>query len=199
MTTVSAPAPTPLHAPPLLLRPWQDDDAPALYEAIRESIESVGRFMPWCHPDYRLEEAQAWTAHCRASWLEGSMHDFAILTTEGRLLGAVGLNQLDYRNFRANLGYWIRDSARGQGYTALAARTVAAFGFGSLALQRIEIVAAVDNLASQRCAEKIGGQREGIARRRIWMHNEAHNAVVYGLVPDDLVQPAAAHQRTISS
>lgn len=187
MTTVPVPASTPLDAPPLLLRPWQDDDAPALYEAIHESIESVGRFLPWCHPDYRLEEAQAWMTHCRTSWLDGSMYDFAILTTEGRLLGAVGLNQLDYRNFRANLGYWIRDSARGHGYTALAARAVAAFGFGSLALQRIEIVAAMDNLASQRCAEKIGSQREGVARRRIRIRNNAHDAVVYGLVPEDLI------------
>jgi len=145
--------------------------------------------MPWCHPGYDLEEARQWTIHCQAEWRTGGMFDFAVIDAEGRVLGSVGLNQFEQRNRRANLGYWIRESARGRGFIAQAARAVAAFGFDTLALERIEIVAAVDNLPSQRCAEKIGGQREGVARHRIWMHERAHDAVVYGLVAGDFKRP----------
>lgn len=198
MPTAIDPALTELDVPPLCLRPWRDEDAPALRDALHESMQSVSRFLSWCHPDYDLDEARTWIARCRASWLEGNMYDFAILEG-GELLGSVGLNDIDAANHRANLGYWIRDSVRGRGYTALAARAVAAFGFEKIELKRIEIVAATANLASQRCAEKIGGVCEGVARQRIWIRDQPHDALVYGLLPGDLVQPAAAHQRTISS
>jgi RimJ/RimL family protein N-acetyltransferase len=199
MPTAIDPDLTALNLPPLRLRPWREEDAPAVRDALHESMQSVSRFLAWCHPDYDLEEARTWIARCRASWLEGTMYDFAILAADGELLGAVGLNDLDAANHRANLGYWIRDSARGNSYTALAARAVAAFGFERLELERIEIVAAIDNLASQRCAEKIGGVVEGVARRRIWIREQPHDAVVYGLLPEDLAQQAAAHQSAISS
>ena len=198
MPTAIDPDLTVLDLPPLCLRPWREEDAAAVRDALHESMQSVSRFMSWCHPDYDLAEARTWIAKCRVSWLEGTMYDFAVLA-EGQLLGAVGLNDIDAINHRANLGYWIRDSARGHSYTALASRAVAAFGFEKIGLKRIEIVAAVDNLASQRCAEKIGGVPEGVARQRIWIREQPHDAVVYGLLPADLAQPAAAHQRTISS
>lgn len=196
--TDTGPVPTQLFAPPLTLRPWRDGDAPALAEAVRESMDSLSRFMPWCHPDYDVEEARQWTLRCQAEWRSGGMYDFAVIGAQDRVLGSVGLNQIDYRDRRANLGYWIRESSRGHGFIARAAHAVATFGFGTLALQRIEIVTALDNLASQRCAEKIGARQEGITRHRIWQHDQAHDAVVYGLVPEDLDQPAA-HQRAISS
>jgi RimJ/RimL family protein N-acetyltransferase len=108
------------------------------------------------------------------------------LDTLGRLLGDVRLNRIDEWDLTANLGYWLRSSATGHGYAALAGRAVTAFGFQSLALKRIELVVAITNLASQRCAERIGAQREGIARQRIFLNGQSEDAVVYGLISGDL-------------
>ncbi len=95
----------------------------------------------------------------------GGEYTFVILERGGEvLLGGCGLNQLDWQNRRANLGYWIRRSSWGRGVAAGAARLVAEFGFRELQLDRIEIIAATENIASQRVAEKIGSAREGIAR-----------------------------------
>jgi RimJ/RimL family protein N-acetyltransferase len=136
---------------------------------------------------------------CNQGWHAGEQYAFAIFDTAGRLLGGVGLNQLDERNLRANLGYWIRSSATGRGHAVRAARAIATFGFERLALRRIEIVAAEGNLASQRCAEHIGTRREGIARQRVLMRGQSEDAVVYGLVPADLAQPAAAQNAAMPS
>ncbi|BFI96022.1 MAG: GNAT family N-acetyltransferase [Rhodanobacter sp.] len=190
--------PVRLASPPLVLRPWQDDDAPALHEAVQESLDSLGRWLPWCRADYDLDAARQRINCCKLGWSTGEQYAFAVLDTVGRLVGSVGLNQLDERDLRANLGYWLRISANGQGYAAQAARAVAAFGFERLALQRIEIVAATGNLASRRCAERIGARREGIARRRVLLHGQSEDAVVYGLLPADLAQPADAQNAAIS-
>ena len=86
----------------------------------------------------------------------------------------------------ANLGYWVRTSRTGQGIATAAARLVAEFGFAELRFTRLEIVAAVRNIASQRVAEKVGATREGIERNRHVVHGRIHDAVMYSLIPDDL-------------
>jgi RimJ/RimL family protein N-acetyltransferase len=199
MALPNRPDPVRLDAPPLVLRPWRDDDAPALHEAVQESLATVGQWLQWCRADYDREAARERIALCRQGWDAGEQYAFAIFDAAGRLIGGVGLNQLDERNLRANLGYWLRASATGRGYAAHAARAIASFGFEKLALRRIEIVAATGNLASQRCAERIGARREGIARSRVLMHGQSADAVVYGLLPCDLDQPTEAQNATMSS
>lgn len=184
----------------LYLRPWQASDAAALFAAARESIGSVGRWLPWCHDGYRLEDAVAWIAHCRSGWHAGAHFAFPIFDAgSGDLLGGIGLNQYHRLHRSANLGYWIRQSRQQQGIAVAAAALVAAFGFEQLGLIRIEIVALPDNQPSRRTAEKIGARFEAIARRRLWANGQAHDAAVYGLIRDDLPQLAAEHSRTTSS
>lgn len=87
----------------------------------------------------------------------------------------------------ANLGYWVRTSAAGRGVATGATRAVARFGFEQIGLKRIEIVAAVNNLSSQRVAEKAGAVREGVLRKRLLIRGESHDAVLFSLVAEDLV------------
>jgi ribosomal-protein-serine acetyltransferase len=186
MSELHRPDPVTLDAPPLSLRPWHEDYATALHEAARESLQSVGRWLPWCHAGYDMDEALKWIAFSKHGWQKGEHYTFAVFDAQGTLIGDVGLNQIDGRNLRANLGYWLRPTATGRGYAAHAGRALTVFGFETLGLRRIEIVAAIDNLASQRTAEHIGAQREGIARQRIVLHGQSQDGVVYGLLPADL-------------
>lgn len=184
----------------LLLRPWRDADALELYAAVRESVASVGRWLPWCRADYDMERARAWTAHCRETWQTGSQFAFAVRNAaSGELLGGCGLNQLDPLHRSANLGYWVRASRQGRGVAVAAARLVARFGFAELGLIRIEVVALPANRASRRVAEKLGATFEAIARQRLWAWERAHDAAVYALIPTDLAQPAAEQSAAISS
>lgn len=182
------------------LRPWRDGDAAELHEAVRESVESVGRWLPWCHAGYDMAEALAWAAHCRATWQDGTQFAFAVRdAASGALLGGCGLNELDRTHRNTNLGYWVRASRHGQGIAASAARLVARFGFAELGLVRIEIVALPDNHASRRVAAKLGAQFEGMARQRLWAWDRAHDAAIYGLTPTDLDQPTEAQNAATSS
>ena len=183
----------------LLLRRWQETDAEPLFDAARESVASVARWLPWCHANYQLLEAVAWIAHCRAHWQAAdhlALPIFDALT--GELLGAVGLNQFITAHHSANLGDWVRQSRQRQGIAAAAVRLVARFGFEQLGLARIEIVALPDNLASRRTAEKLGAQFETIARHRLCVDGQPCDAAVYALIPADLSQAAGAQERARS-
>lgn len=184
----------------LMLRPWRDTDVAELHAAVQESVASVGRWLPWCRADYDRAQAEAWTVHCRETWQTGTQFAFAVRdAVSGELLGGCGLNQLNPTHRSANLGYWVRASRQGQGIAGAAARLVARFGFIELGLIRIEIVTLPDNRASRRVAEKLGARLEAIARQRLWAWGRAHDAAVYALIPDDLLQPAAEQNAATSS
>lgn len=170
----------------LVLRPYRADDAPALHAGVRESIESVGRWLPWCHAGYSEADGASWIAHCAEAWSRGDQYTFAIFDiASAEFLGAVGLSQRNREHNFAGIGYWIRESARGRGLAARAGRTVAAFGFDQIKLSRIEILAAVGNHASRRTAENIGASFEGIARNRLSVREGLVDAAVYALIPQD--------------
>jgi ribosomal-protein-serine acetyltransferase len=172
----------------LWLRTYRDGDAALLFEAVRESIPEVSRWLPWCHQNYSLEESREFVTSRHAAAQGDEHYSFAVFETANpcRLLGGVGINFINRVHQFANLGYWVRTSAAGQGVATRATRLAARFGFEQLRIQRIEIVAAVGNVASQRVAERAGAVREGILRNRLVVHGEPQDAVMYSLLRGDL-------------
>jgi RimJ/RimL family protein N-acetyltransferase len=172
---------------PVTVRTFRDDDVEPLLEAVRESIAEVHPWLPWCHPGYARSDSERWVRSRPAAWARLEELSFVITETRsGRFLGGCGLNQLQTLHRMANLGYWLRTGAAGRGHTTRAVRLVARWGFEVVGLQRIEIVADVDNRASQRVAEKAGALREGVLRRRLFLHRTTRDAILFSLIREDL-------------
>lgn len=170
------------------IRAYRLGDEDALFEAVSESIPEVSVWLPWCHPGYSRTESAAWVVSRPGAWKKDEAYDFAIEgARDGRFLGGCGLRWTDRNSRCANLGYWVRSSCAGRGVATAAARLVARFGFEDLGLQRIEILAAVENHASRRVAEKLGAAKEGILRRRFVIEGEPQDGVLYSLVAEDML------------
>ena len=166
------------------IRPWQRSDIDALYGAARESLDTVGRWLPWCHEHYSRADSEAWIERCLGMWKAEEEFAFASLADgESRLLGGVGLNKFHRPRKTANLGYWVRSSAQGCGVATQAVRLVGTFGFES-GFAQLEIVAAIDNLPSRRVAEKSGARFQRIERGRIEFRGARLDAAIYLLTPE---------------
>ena len=167
------------------VRPLERRDTAAVYDAIIESQAEVGRWMDWCREDYSLEDTVAWIEAALEGRDDGSAYQFGIFDPEGRCLGACGLSGIDREARYANLGYWVRSQAAGRGLAAEAARRVIDWAFTYTDIERIEIIAAVENRRSQRVAEKVGAVREGVLRSRLCVMDEFQDAVMYSVVRKD--------------
>lgn len=171
----------------ILIRTYRPSDAPLLYEAVRESIPEVSRWLPWCHENYSIEESRQFVSSREISSQGDEWYSFAVFDKDQqRFLGGVGLNFINRIHQIGNLGYWVRSSATQRGVATAATRLAAYFAFDQLGLHRIEIVAAMDNLASQRVAEKAGATREGVLRKRLLINGQSCDAVMYSLVREDI-------------
>jgi RimJ/RimL family protein N-acetyltransferase len=130
-----------------------------------------------------MAEAAEWVA--KQSGLAnagGPEFALAVVGADGRFLGACGVSQVNSIHGFGNLGYWVRTSATGQGVASDAVRQLAKYAFRHSDLMRLEIVCAVDNLRSQRVAERVGAVREGILRNRLQLHGKWVDAVMYSLI-----------------
>jgi ribosomal-protein-serine acetyltransferase len=166
----------------IVLRVPEPMDAPAIFEAVRESVAQVSPWMDWCNPDYSLEDAAEWVSSSAASRHRGEAFEFIICAGGGRLLGCCGLNQIDRHNRSANLGYWVRTSATGNGVATAAVRSLAEWGFQNTDLERLEIMPDVENLRSQRVAIAAGARREGLLVSRLFVRGTFRDAVMHSIV-----------------
>jgi RimJ/RimL family protein N-acetyltransferase len=173
----------------ITIRRYFIEDTDALYEAVRESIDEVSVWLPWCHPNYSKQESIDWISMQMDAWDYGNEFSFFILekSTE-KLIGGVGLNQIVKEHKMGNLGYWIRTGYTGKGIATAATKMCAKFGFEELKLNRIEIIAATENYASIRVAEKAGATREALLRNRLIVNDKILDAVLFSLIPGDILK-----------
>lgn len=170
----------------IVLRPPTEDDTPHVFEAANSSRNEIGKWMPWCHAEYSLADAETWIRETIAS---SSEHSFVLWDeSEEFCLGTCGLNDINTKHRSANLGYWVRSSHVGRGTAPAATLKVAQFAFDQLELVRVEIVVAVGNGASQRVAEKVQATREGIIRNGLVHGEKALDAWMFSLIPADFLE-----------
>ena len=166
------------------IRPYSVEDAPALWEAVIESRVELEVWMPWCHANYSLADARDWIAAQVAAVSQGAAFEFVITSENGAYLGAVGLNQIDTVNRRANLGYWVRSSVTRQNVATRAVGLVRDWAFQNTGLLRLEIVIAAGNVVSYRVAEKSGASREGVLKNRLMLHGAIRDATMFSITRD---------------
>jgi ribosomal-protein-serine acetyltransferase len=171
----------------IVLRRQNPEWAGLLHEAAMASVAEVNPWLGWCHPGFSLCDSENWLREQLTEWDEDRAYEFAIFDAgDNRFLGGAGINNVRRIHQMANLGYWVRSGETGRGIASAATRLAARFGLEQAGLQRIEIVIAVENMVSQRVAEKSGALREGVLRNRLLLHGKIHDAAMYSLTPEDL-------------
>jgi ribosomal-protein-alanine N-acetyltransferase len=102
------------------------------------------------------------------------------------LLGGITLSNVTRGMTQtATLGYWMGERYANRGCMTRAVKALAPFAFGALRLHRLEAACLPHNLASMRLLEKLGFQREGLARGLVCIAGRWQDHIVYALLADD--------------
>jgi RimJ/RimL family protein N-acetyltransferase len=159
----------------VLLRPFEKGDVPAIVAACQDP--EIPR---WTSVPSPYTEADA------LAWLESDVEEsFAVLDrSTGELLGSIGVRYLD--GAVGEVGYWMTREARGRGFATRALQLVSRWALCEKQLARFQLRADVENVASQRVAEKAGFVREGVLRSSLELKGERRDVIMYSLLPEDL-------------
>jgi len=102
------------------------------------------------------------------------------------LLGGITLSNVNRGMTQtATLGYWMGERYAGRGSMTRAVRALIPFAFGSLRLHRLEAACLPHNAASMRLLDKVGFQREGLARGLVCINGRWQDHIVFALLCDD--------------
>ncbi|WP_326794894.1 GNAT family N-acetyltransferase [Streptomyces sp. NBC_01808] len=178
----------------LVLRPFDEEDVPALTEMMND--EAVTAWTQAPHP-YTRDDAYDWvTRVAPAERTGGRGIVFAVseFLTQ-RLVGVVHLRRTDWRTLAAEVSYVVAPWARGEGYAAESVLAVARWLFDVQKFERLELRTAADNTAAQQVAQKLGGISEGVLRNAWIARTRTEDGgwtdirtdlIVWSLLPEDL-------------
>ena len=167
------------------LRRWTGDDVDVVRRACHDP--ETARQLPLPSP-YTEADARAWLLDAvPQTWLDGTRAEVAVVDeATGEVVGAASLALLARAHGVGEVGYWTAPWARGRGVASRAARLLGAWGVEALGLTRVELLAAVDDPASQQAAERAAFVREGVARAaRPHRDGSRRDLVVFSRVAGD--------------
>lgn len=142
-----------LRTPHLSLRPWAAEDAPALFEILREP--DIFQYFPPSPPP-TLERAGRYIAHQVKHWDERGYGHWAVVNqADGQVVGWNGLEYLPELD-EVELAYLLSGRVRGKGYATEAARAAVEFGFGTRNLSALIGLVHPENVPSVRVLQKCG-------------------------------------------
>ncbi len=171
----------PLVDGPTALRPWRDSDVAALAAACQDS--EIARWTRVPSP-YGEADARAYLMRRYDDLQLGLSAPFAIVDASDleRLLGSISLMRFAWEHARGEVGYFLAAGARGDGHATRAVQLICHWGFETLGLERIELLAATGNPASQAVAVRAGFTREAVLRSYMQAKDERLDMVAFGLL-----------------
>jgi len=170
-----------MHASPLniSLRPFLLSDVSAFTAAVNASLDSLIPWMVWAHHDYQPHDAESWIRFTHWQRMKEEAEEFAIVDQHNQLLGGAGIRFARHPGDTSAIGYWVRSDVQRQGIASRAVAKLLPLGFSRPETRLIEILAAEDNLASRRVAEKCGGQFIGCRYGLIVLEAGPVNTAIY--------------------
>jgi RimJ/RimL family protein N-acetyltransferase len=165
------------------LRLLADADLPALVELVQDP--EIPRWTRIPSP-YGPRHADDWFGLQARGREQGALLNLMVVERDNRILGSVGIVELNWEEGRCELGYWLGREARGRGVMTKAVRLLSAWIFESLPMDRITITAEPENHASRTVAERAGFTFEGVLRSYFVNKGVRRDAASYSLVRGEL-------------
>lgn len=103
----------------------------------------------------------------------------------GKLVGVISLNSIDWNNQQTTLGYYLGKGYEGKGIMTRTVQAILSYIFLHLHLHRVEVRCGVHNTKSRAIPERLGFIKEGVIRDGEFLYDHYHDLVVYGMLSQD--------------
>lgn len=174
----------------LILTPYADHMAQAVYEVVRKK-EIADTMLMIPHP-YPRKQVGGWLAYVQKSFEIGSAYEYAVFTKEqpARYIGNCGLVSVSRTHQSGEIGYFIDPAEWGKGYATEACRKLVAETFETHGLNRLFGRCLVRNPASRKVLEKAGMAFEGRFKQELRMNDVYEDIDYLAMLASDYINEA---------
>lgn len=148
---------SPASAAPIRLVPLTKAFDTVRFQAVQESAPSLNERFSWCSLPYGKAQNKHYIREAEHALFENRGLYFAIVQNGTQhFLGEVIIDWISPDGTQINIAYWIRQTARNNGYATLALRALLLLVEQCLPVKQAHLVMETDNYASRRVAHKTG-------------------------------------------
>jgi ribosomal-protein-serine acetyltransferase len=169
------------------LRLLNESDAEQLFRVVDENRAHLRQWMPWVDKTRNPDDTRVFIRGSRERFARNDGFDAGI-ELDGAIVGVIGLHRMDRTNRKTEIGYWLAESAQGQGLMTAACRAIISHVFGEMKLNRVEIHCGTENTRSRRIPERLGFTQEGVARQAGFLYDHYVDLVVYALLAGEALR-----------
>lgn len=145
------------------LRALQPSDAAAIHRHMTD--RRVARWLPRLPRPYTLDDARSWIQITRKMAAITTDYHYGIEDPgTGEIIGMIGLNNVNWNDCKAEVGYWLAHKYWGQGLMSEALGLMETFAFRRLRLRRVHAFILETNAPSIAVLERAGYRREVVWR-----------------------------------
>lgn len=158
------------------------------------SMEDAEKYTEWMNDfqttDYTGRSHQIMTIEAEKKYLEEKINEeavFAIVdSNEDKLIGTVGLHQINHLKRKATLGIFIGDEEyRGKGYGTEAIRLILDYGFNYLNLNNIKLDLMEFNERALACYKKCGFKEYGRRRKCEFINGKYYDTIEMDILSEE--------------
>ncbi|QDU32224.1 Putative ribosomal N-acetyltransferase YdaF [Poriferisphaera corsica] len=177
---------TQLKTDRLILRHFTADDAPRVYDLLKDNI--ISKYINFLPSPYELQHATDWIATHEKMRENQTGINFAIIIKDtNQPIGVVSLGMMSMHHRHAELGYWIGQPYWSNGYVTEAAKAILDYGFNVCNLNRIYSYHVPENTASGRIMEKLNMAHEGTLRQHLNHNGKLTDSIVRAILKQDFL------------
>jgi RimJ/RimL family protein N-acetyltransferase len=179
--------PEELEGVQIRLRPLRPGEGELFWEAIEESREHLRPWQMWLDWHKSSRHSELAVRRARVNFLRREVIHYDIWHREdGRLLGRIQLEDINWRTRTFGVGYWLRASATGRGFATEAVILVCRLAFEQLEAIRVGIHVNSLNERSIAVPRRLAFSLEGrIRNERLNSAGRPQDTLIFGLTRED--------------
>jgi len=183
-----------------VVRPYRDDDAEAMYEAVVESRDHLRQFFAWFDNFGSVADTLAFFRQAQSDYILRRAFRMGIFSNANAYLGGCSLLVQDWAVPWFTVTYWIRQPQEGKGFITEAVRLLIQAAFEELGAERLSLDCDALNHRSAAVAERLGFKLEGRARHeRRNTSGDLADYLYYAMLKDEYQERFQSQQDRLAS
>jgi len=166
--------------PGLELRQLEPADAGELFALIDRHRAKLREWLPWVDATAKLADTEKYIAETRRDFAATRAYTCGIWS-DGRLVGVIGQNRIDWAHRIAFPFYWLAPDSEGRGIMTQCFRAVIDDSFAQLQVRQVVIAVATGNLRAQRLPAKLGFKQVSTLKKAEWLYDHHVDHFIYRL------------------
>jgi ribosomal-protein-serine acetyltransferase len=165
----------------ITIRISDSSDAVELFKQIDETRDQLEQFMSWAKTTKKVEDETKFLEYCQRRYQSGKLLPTTILV-DGEIAGMFDFHNIDEENRRCEIGYWLGTKFQHNGVMIKFVKKATQVAFEELDMHSVQILAMVDNIASNNVAKNAGLRLEGTFSDYLFLNGIYHDTNVYSQI-----------------